>query len=100
MDTTGRRQSTNVDDRRKNWRLYEAFRPLQPQPEVMADNRHTQAVEQAAYGIEMPPVIRMRRPAGTVPEAMSQGEFDGLLDDELPAGTSDARSIISNLLRK
>lgn len=48
MDFTGRRQSDNVDDRRKNWRIYEAFRPLRPQPPVVADNQHTRAVDRLA----------------------------------------------------
>lgn len=72
MDVQGRRQSDNVDDRRKNWRIYEAFRPLHPQPEVVADNQHTRAVETAAE--------RIRKLKGE----MTQYEFDMLLEDELP----------------
>jgi hypothetical protein len=100
MDFTGRRQSTNVDDRRKNWRIYEALRPVHEQPEVVADNRHTRAVERAANSIEMLPVIRMRRPQGAEPDAISQGEFDGLLDDSIPVAPSEFSNIIGNLLRK
>lgn len=100
MDFTGRRQSTNVDDRRNNWRIYEAFRPLQPQPEVVADNRHTQAVERATESILDPPVVRRRRPEGSAPTDMSQQEFDGLLDAAIPVAPSEFRNIIGNLLRK
>jgi aspartyl-tRNA synthetase len=103
MDFTNRRQSTNVDDRRKNWRVYEAFRPVRSQPEVVADNRHTLAVERAIDELADPPVMRRRRPEGSrdfLPAPMSQGEFDGLLDDAIPVAPSEFRNIIGNLLRK
>lgn len=92
MDFTGRRQSDNVDDRRKNWRIYEAFRPLHPQPEVVADNQHTRAVDVA------PEVSGVSRP-------MTQDDFDFLLEAE-PLAKADGKtvryrgSVIDNLLRK
>ena len=105
MDFTGRRQSTNVDDRRKNWRIYEAFRPLRPQPEVVADNRHSQAVDRAAQAMldENERPIRVRRPGGGhKPRTIeTQEEFDRLLAQDSERPTPDETpSIIRNLLRK
>lgn len=75
MDLTGRRQSDNVDDRRKNWRIYEAFRPLHPQPIVVADNRHTRAVDSLADHL-------LRTGVGPNPFA-SEPEGDTYSEDEI-----------------
>jgi hypothetical protein len=88
MDTTGRRESTNVDDRRKNWRLYEAFRSTGPKHQNIADNRHTDAVEKRAQSIDGP-------------KNMSDDEFwrEVEMQRDLPKSTQ-VNSIIGNLLRK
>jgi|LakMenEpi03Aug12_release.lakeMendotaPanAssembly.Ray.scaffolds.fasta_scaffold1324435_2 hypothetical protein len=88
MDFTGRRQSTNVDDRRKNWRIYEAFRPLGTPHQTIADNQHTSAVEKRAQSIDGP-------------KYMSDDEFwrEAEMQRDLPK-SGQVPSIISNLLRK
>lgn len=94
MDFTGRRQSDNVDDRRKNWRIYEAFRPVERPGKYVAENQHTSAVDKA------PEVSGRSQP-------MSQDEFDTLMDLESLAQSSGPAkpvryrgSVIDNLLRK
>lgn len=92
MDFTGRRQSDNVDDRRKNWRIYEAFRPLPPQSNIVASNQHTDAVDRA------PELTGRSQP-------LTQESFDFLLETE-PLAKADGKtvryrgSVIDNLLRK
>lgn len=92
MDFTGRRQSDNVDDRRKNWRIYEAFRHVERPGKYVAENRHTSAVDKA-------PELSGRR------SEMTQEDFDHLMEMESLA-KSDGKtvryggSVIDNLLRK
>lgn len=92
MDFTGRRQSDNVDDRRKNWRIYEALRPAGGPGRIVADNQHTRAVDKA-------PEVSGRR------SEMTQDEFDFLLDTDSLAKSDGKtvrykKSVIDNLLRK
>jgi len=92
MDFTGRRQSDNVDDRRKNWRIYEAFRTVERPGKYVAENDRTRAVDKS------PEVSGRTQP-------MSQDEFDLLVEMDSLAN-SDGKtvryhgSVIDNLLRK
>lgn len=98
MDFTGRRQSDNVDDRRNNWRLYEAFRRPPPTPLVAQDNQHTRAVDVIAESL-----LRGEAPPNS--SEMSQDEFDfyaETADLSKPVGKTVRydKSVIDNLLRK
>jgi hypothetical protein len=93
MDFTGRRQSDNIEDRRKNWRIYEHFRTPEKTGRTVASNRHTDAVERAIEAIRAP-----RK------KDFSQDEFDFLLETgnlAVPKGGTVMydSSVIGNLLR-